>query len=87
MPTNDGRLTFDEILGADMHKIATKLRDMFRVGGLAAAISNEEADRILDRYFGDLRRDLALGVANESLPSVPIDQFTGDPSALFQYLP
>lgn len=80
----DGRLTFGEVLGADVMAIVTALQRHLggRQGGQPIAPDRAFID-IADRYLAAVRADLALGVADEvDLPAVAIRDISGDPAAL-----
>jgi hypothetical protein len=80
----DGRLTFGEVLGADVMAIVTALRRHLggRQGGQPIAPDRALLD-IADRYVAAVRADLALGVAGEvDRTAVAIREISGDPAAL-----
>ena len=78
----DGRLTFDEVLRADILAVARSL--VRGVGGGGRPAGNDRVlHDILRRFQNGSRRDLALGVASETvLPAVQLPDLSGDPGAL-----
>ncbi len=77
----DGRLTFDEVLNANLFAVA---RSVARgVGDAGISVGNHVAlQTILRHYQNGVRRDLALGIASETtLPAVQISDMHGDPGA------
>jgi len=86
----DGMLTFDELLNADLLKVARSVQPGLGGGGAGGqAVGPDSALRaILRSYLDSLRMNFALGAGNEGMaPGVALSGMSGDPGAFLAEVP